>query len=66
MNTDVKMMHQGALKHNQDFTAVIKHVAVNLERMGILISQNLQRKISSQQSWKKHDYVWYSFLQQVI
>lgn len=33
----VKMMHQASAKHNKDFTAVIKHVAVDLEMTRIII-----------------------------
>lgn len=43
---DVKTKHREALKHNWDFTAVMKYLAVNLERMGSLISLHLERKTS--------------------
>lgn len=38
VNMNVKMMHQAAVMHNLDFTAVIKHVTVNQKMMRILIS----------------------------
>lgn len=48
---DADMMHQ-AVTHNQDFTAVIKHVAVDLDMRGITISQHLQIKEPTfYQSW---------------
>lgn len=54
LNMDVNLMHQAAVKRNQDFTAVIKHVAVNLEMMRILIPQQLQReKAAPSQSWRR-------------
>lgn len=46
---NMDLMRQVAVKHNQNFTAVIKHV-VSLEIMGILISQHLQRKLLPQLS----------------